>query len=168
MKIYQPLCISVVLLIILLYVFLLNSPVIFDTKPLPQRHLKGSVHLGTHSAYGKWRFFPYPDYKLSLYKIIPLIRTKNPTTINFKDISWKGKHDPKVKMNSDRYKDADTRFPGILVKGAPNPDNLPYRMIDGAHRITKLTQWGRCKGNFYVLSYPELLKTLHMDMKKKR
>ena len=87
MKIYQPLCISVVLLIILLYVFLLNSPVIFDTKPLPQRHLKGSVHLGTHSAYGKWRFFPYPDYKLSLYKIIPLIRTKNPTTINFRRIN---------------------------------------------------------------------------------
>ena len=92
----------------------------------------------THSAIGKWRLFPNVDYKLHLRKIIPLIRAKTPSTIYFKEIAWKGKYNPEIKMKNHRYRDADTSFPGILVKNAPNPEHLPYRMIDGAHRITKM------------------------------
>ena len=56
-------------------------------------------------------------------------------------------------------------FREFLVKNAPNPEHLPYRMIDGAHRITKMVNQGKIKGKFYVLSYQELLGVINFKIK---
>lgn len=56
----------------------------------------------------------------------------------------------------ERYEQADPSHPGFVVRGMPNPDNLPYRMVDGRRRLHKLRQQGRRTSLFYVFDYEEI------------
>ena len=78
-------------------------------------------------------------------------------TILLSDIAWKGKHDPvRYRRVGQRHEMADTKFPGIVAFNAPNPYNDKYRMIDGNHRIYKLTLQNVKESLFYVLNYEEI------------
>mmetsp|Transcript_34086 Transcript_34086/g.105454 ORF Transcript_34086/g.105454 Transcript_34086/m.105454 type:complete len:179 (+) Transcript_34086:275-811(+) len=49
-----------------------------------------------------------------------------------------------------RYARGPPILPSILVRTRMNPCGLPYRMIDGAHRICRLKEAGATQGCFYV------------------
>ena len=57
-----------------------------------------------------------------------------------------------------RYEKCNTKFLGILVKGGLNPFNLPYRLVDGKHRIEKLISRQHERYVFCILSYDKLKK----------
>ena len=100
-----------------------------------------------------------------------------PKRIPFSDI-WHQLHyeDEKERAKGEkRYQNADTSIPGILSP-VKNPDNKPYRMIDGRRRMWKLQDQQKDSGLFYVLpeellmeffwmiiSYSELKKALRTE-----
>lgn len=65
-----------------------------------------------------------------------------------------GTHDA---IQSPRYGDwrihEISSFPGILVKDCPNPFDLPYRLVDGKHRVERAIAQGQTKSLFNVITY---------------
>jgi hypothetical protein len=59
-------------------------------------------------------------------------------------------------FEGERYEQADPSYPGLVVQGMPNPDKLPYRMVDGRRRLHKLRLQGRRTALFYVFDYEEI------------
>ena len=73
-------------------------------------------------------------------------------TISHNNIGYKYLHKPGVKINSKRFHDCDISFPGIAVEGAENPYGRRYRIIDGTHRIIKMsTNTDAIESKFYVM-----------------
>jgi len=75
--------------------------------------------------------------------------------VNFEDIAVK----PLTDKDTNRYRNADTRFPCILAQGVENPLGKEYRMCDGRHRINKLINQGHTDGVFFVISKEQFMKT---------
>lgn len=80
------------------------------------------------------------DY-VKIYKILP-------ESIDFSQISYKklGNLDREL----PRYKLANIKYP-MIVSQLSNPDGLPYRLIDGRHRIDKLMSNGNNSALFYII-----------------
>jgi pimeloyl-ACP methyl ester carboxylesterase len=78
-----------------------------------------------------------------------------PSALRFADICVKSM-DPK-ETAAERYRRADTSFPGFVVDGMPNPCGRRYRMIDGRRRIYQLMEAGRDRGDFYVFRPDEVV-----------
>jgi len=89
----------------------------------------------------------YPD----VYNWI-LVKHIDPEVIKFDDIAVKSLNP----VNPTRYMNANTQYPGILVKYIHNPHNKPYRMIDGRYRLEKQKRNGNTEGLFYVLTYDQI------------
>ena len=51
----------------------------------------------------------------------------------------------------ERLRNADTRYPCLVLEGAENPSKRKYRMIDGKHRVHKLVARGVNKVRCFVL-----------------
>lgn len=71
--------------------------------------------------------------------------------IAYKDIS-------SIDMLDSRYLTANTGYPGIAVKGMPNPYNKPYRLIDGRHRLLKRINENHSTVNVYILTEQDIRK----------
>jgi len=86
-------------------------------------------------------------YKLSIRELFKNgeLKIENKRYVDHDEICWKYKTNPVRRKNSNRYKKCDIHYPGILVETRDNPLKLPYRMIDGAHRMLKR-----------YIEYPEL------------
>ena len=56
----------------------------------------------------------------------------------------------------------DLSYPGIVVPKLRNYLNLPYVLIDGRHRITKMKIKGMTSSKFYVISKQDLYKHIHL------
>lgn len=117
--------------------------------------------------FGNWRLDDPLDLDLQIQNSVFLSFIESKEFINFSLIAWKGKNlglnqrgSNCVCCNGLRYEKCDTKFPGILIKGAPNPFNLPYRLVDGKHRIEKLISEHHEKHLFYILSYDKLKREL--------
>jgi len=87
--------------------------------------------------------------------------------LNLKDVAWWGKHHyPKFCgkkcrcCGGTRYATADVKYPGVVVKDAPNPYGNPYTLIDGAHRMVKNLNLGMDGNWFYVLYWDEVREYL--------
>ena len=85
---------------------------------------------------------------IKLTKIIPV-------ELDLKHVS----HKSLVDKNSIRYLSANTTYP-MIVTEMQNPHNLPYRMIDGQHRIHKLKESQCTTGMFYII--PESIVLLNL------
>jgi hypothetical protein len=77
-----------------------------------------------------------------------------PVTISFDEI-WYNSHYPgnreaEIEKNDARFQKADSSFPGILAP-LRNPDNKPYRMLDGRRRLWKQQEEGALEGQFFVV-----------------
>ena len=72
--------------------------------------------------------------------------------VPFGDIWLQSHHEDeaRVAIETDRYRNADTTFPGLLAV-LPNPGNKPYRMLDGRHRLWKMQNEGLVEGDFYIV-----------------
>ena len=114
---------------------------------------------GWHSCRNKWALEPNKHHTLNLISLSEIIQNRTPVLIQHKYISWKGKDNPQSKMDS-RYEYADPTYPGILCENGPNPHNLPYRMVDGSHRIIKLIQNGFHTSSFYIITFEEFCDRL--------
>ena len=133
-----------------------------------------------HPIIGNWQLEGKRYAKIPLKKICDSLNESNLKRVKLDDIAWKGKHlYPFLSgencwccHNQKRYWEADEKYPGIIVKNAPNPYNNKYRMIDGKHRIQKLLLSGKKTGLYYILDYdyirqfiidgdPEILEMLY-------
>lgn len=85
-------------------------------------------------------------YRLRLKPVIfDLIASKQlqPELIEFSSIAYR---DLSVDESSDRFKTADTSYPGVVLRSSTG-----LRLIDGRHRMKKLMSEGSTSGLFYVL-----------------
>lgn len=90
-----------------------------------------------------------------------------PQTVAFSEI-WHQVHYPGERAQGSRpddprFRDADPSFPGILSP-LRNPDNKPYRMLDGRRRMWKQQDAGATEGSFYVIPEPEVYRFFWMAM----
>lgn len=84
------------------------------------------------------------------------MRGKQAETIRFSDIcakphDWFGGDD----FSGERYDEAKTEYPGILIHAMPNPCDRAYRMVDGRRRMEKLRLSGSDSGNFFVFEFKD-------------
>ena len=90
-----------------------------------------------------------------------------PQTVAFSDIwhqlHYPGEKEQGTRQDDSRYQDADTTFPGILAQ-IRNPDNKPYRMLDGRRRMWKQEANGAAEGLFHVIPVPEVYRYFWMAM----
>ena len=128
---------------------------------------------GDHAAvnssyYGDWRL---PEiYSLDLKIVVDLLLeiVEFQEVVNFSDIAFKGIDKPLTSRRENcaccdgkRYVNCDPSIPGILIKDGPNPFDLPYRMVDGKHRIERLIARGETESLFNVITYD----TLKLELK---
>ena len=97
---------------------------------------------------GDWRI-DNKNAKLYLSKIIDLLSETK--IIDHEDIAWGMKVDKHWK--GPRYDKCDISYPGIVCKDAPNPYGKKYRLIDGNHRMAKMTDMNITKSCYYVIEY---------------
>lgn len=117
------------------------------------------------AEYGDWRLHSVSmdqDVYIDLAELEPLL--KKTVKLHLSDIAWKGKHLPDkfvgencICCGGERYFGCDPSVPAIVVKGANNPYGLPYRLIDGKHRVQRLWDEGTLEGLFYVLTEDQLM-----------
>lgn len=110
--------------------------------------------------YGDWRIteITEEDLIIEVGFLLPMISYTK--TVKFSDIAWKGKDFPETQRKNncvccggERYRSCDTSFPGILLHNGPNPMGLPYRMMDGKHRVEKMLDDGLHESTFYIIKY---------------
>ena len=110
-----------------------------------------------HSMFGDWAL---PGRRYSYIALLDLARKHMPgkqaQTIRLSDIcakpgDWFGVDD----FSGPRFDAADTRYPGMIVHGMPNPCALAYRMVDGRRRMEKLRRAGSDTGKFFVFDYAD-------------
>jgi hypothetical protein len=120
--------------------------------------------LGTHDAiqspYGDWRLHEISTLDFTIEVTTLLMMIEYQEVVNFSDIAFKGRDNPLsqrrencICCNGERYKNCDPSFPGILVKDCPNPFDLPYRLVDGKHRVERAIARGQTKSLFNVITY---------------
>ena len=119
--------------------------------------LTGKQLCNIDPTYGDWRI-DGKEYVLHLEKIKSLLKKESKKLINFNDIGYKGKN-MNPRLHEERYNACDINFPGILTMGQ-NPYSCKYRMIDGKHRIIKMTDMGIKESMFYIIDYNLFLKQL--------
>ena len=111
-----------------------------------------------HIMDGSWRLKGCPEMYLDTQRIIDLIEFRDavPICLDLDQIAYK--EIDSIDINDSRYIAANTKFPGIVVKGMQNPYNKEYRLIDGRHRLLKTINQGKTKMNVYVLSESDVMQ----------
>lgn len=111
-----------------------------------------------HSMHGDWTI-PGREYSyISLVDLVPaLLPGRKPESIEFDEICAKpGDMYGPDSFAGQRFEDADTCYPGFLVRDMPNPCNLPFRMIDGRRMLEKLRCQGAIATRFFVFEFDEI------------
>lgn len=101
---------------------------------------------------------PKFTYRLDLTPIFDLVKNEEPVLVDFIDIAHNDMFT--FETTTKRFKRADTNYPGILIDGLVNVNNLRYRMIDGRHRIIKMKMAGETQSLFYILHFTEIIPHL--------
>ena len=97
---------------------------------------------------GDWRI-DNKDAKLYPHKIAYLLTETQ--IIDHEEIAW-GSNNLKHRRGL-RYDKCDISYPGIVCKDCPNPYGRKYRLIDGNHRMGKMTNMNITKSPFYIIEY---------------
>ena len=111
-------------------------------------------HASFHLIHGDWRLPPLDPGRTWLIWIEPIIeRTAAllPVALDFDQVC----HRREV-VSEDRLAACDPEIPGIVLRAAANPCGLPYRLIDGNHRLHRLRGAGRVRGPFFVLDFADV------------
>jgi len=120
--------------------------------------LIGNHWCNVDPTYGDWRI-DGKDYILPLERIKKYLKKESKKLVKFSDIGYKGKNINPPYYIQERYDAADINFPGILTVGT-NPYNCKYRMVDGRHRIIKMTNMGIKESIFYIIDYNIFLQRI--------
>lgn len=124
---------------------------------------------GYHNCCNDWAVEEGISKRLRVNKLVPFFENSRPQLIKHELISWKGKDNPSNKIDF-KYSTCDISLPGVICHTI-NPHHLPYRMIDGAHRMAKMfIETDIIESYFYVIEpdifyslledYPENLRNL--------
>ena len=120
--------------------------------------LIGNHWCNVDPTYGDWRI-DEKDYILPLERIKKYLKKESKKLVKFSDIGYKGKDMNGLGMAEERYNACDIKFPGILTEGQ-NPYGCRYRMVDGRHRILKMTNMGIKESMFYIIDYNIFLQQI--------
>ena len=119
-------------------------------------------HQGIH---GDWRV-DSKKCKLHLIDIVHLINQNELYTLNHEDIAWGvSARPPKSNL---RYQRCDVSYPCIVARDAPNPFGKKFRLLDGAHRMSKMMDMGITESNFYILEFAEIRQFLRYEKERRR
>lgn len=84
-------------------------------------------------------------------------------TIRFSEICRQDQFQPATSKrecclccNGERYFDADVSHPGIVLRTDINPLPLPYRLLDGRHRLWAMQAKGWTEGPFKILTLDQI------------
>ena len=95
---------------------------------------------------GSWHWTHIKNLNPTRLKIIPLDK-----------IYWDNKYRIDYRRDKtcrccggERYKNADIRYPGILVVMKPNNHGEIYHVSDGCHRIQKMLDQGFTEALFFI------------------
>lgn len=124
-----------------------------SSKPILR--VSSPLDIPGHTMFGEWAL---PGRQYSYIALLDLARKHMPgkqaEEIVFSDIcakpgDWFGGDD----FSGPRFEAAETIYPGIVIRGMPNPCDRPYRMVDGRRRMEKLRRGGITTGQFFVFDY---------------
>lgn len=108
---------------------------------------------------GDWRVC---DEDMALFNedLIPILRKKEPQLLLHRYIAWWGMDAPEKKMDK-RYQNCDITVPCIVAKDVQNKYDKIFVMIDGGHRMAKMTLETDIRESwFYVISKEEFFAHL--------
>ncbi len=119
---------------------------------------------GLHTCFvgDRWNVLPNRDSFIDLVDLSEFLVGKEPIVVAHEEIAWKARHDPRTALDA-RYQKCDYGYPGILAEGVANPYHLKYRMVDGKHRLAKMTlETNIRRSPYYILSRDEFLAAMSM------
>ena len=99
---------------------------------------------------GDWRI-DNKNAKLRLREIAHLVSESEIYTLDHNDIAWVSHR--RTGTGDRRYDQCDVLCPGIVAKDAPNPYGKKYRLLDGAHRMSKMIDMGITRSRFHVIEF---------------
>lgn len=111
-------------------------------------------HASFHLIHGEWRLPPLDANRTWLIWIEPVVeRTLDrlPVMLDFEQVC----HRREV-VSAERLAACDPEIPGIVLRAAANPCGLPYRLIDGNHRVHRLRGAGQMCGPFFVFDFADV------------
>ena len=135
---------------------------IYDLHKIFEMSRLSCKHQGVH---GDWRV-DNKKCKLHLGDIVHLINQNEVYNLNHEDIAW-GISSRPPKSNF-RYIRCDISYPCIVARDAPNPYGKKFRLLDGAHRMSKMMDMGITKSNFYILEFTEIRQFFRYEKEKRR
>lgn len=135
---------------------------IYDLHEIFKKSKLMCKHQGVH---GDWRI-DNKRCKLHLVDIVHLINQNDIYTLNHEDIAWGMSARPP--KGNFRYKHCDISYPCIVARDAPNPYGKKFRLLDGAHRMSKMMDMGITKSNFYILEFAEIRQFYRPEKEKYR
>lgn len=112
---------------------------------------------GWHTTEGEWGIKGYEGLKIRPASLV----NDRLEVIKFDEIAHKTLPD----KDTDRYKKADIRFPGIVAEGAPNPFEKKYRLCDGRHRLLKMKEQGLTEAVFRVITKHQFMEAMDKHLK---
>lgn len=111
----------------------------------------------SHALYGEWAVPEYEYAYLPLGCILRMLGTPEAEAVPIDEIAAKpGDYHDGDDFSGPRYEAADPRYPGLIIRGMPNPLHLPYRMVDGRRRMHKIRMAGGTTGMFHVYEYDKV------------
>lgn len=116
---------------------------------------------GYHNCCNDWAVEKGTSKRLRVNKLVPFLENIKPQLIKHKLISWKGKDNPSNKIDF-KYLNCDISLPGVICS-AINPHHLPYRMIDGARRMAKMTLETEITESYFYVIEPDIFYSLLED-----
>lgn len=91
----------------------------------------------------------------SLYALVET-RKLQPQTVLIHDIDYKPLSD--IQQTQGRYIRADIDLPVLVCPDMPTPNDRPYRMLDGRHRLLKAKTLGNTTVQAYVVLQEDVMK----------
>ncbi len=117
------------------------------------------IRNSTHSCTKDWRVADSDQYILIVPLLEYCIKTRVPQNILHSEIA--SKHMDRRPKLGKRYEQCDYSYPGILAIGVSNPFNKTYRMVDGAHRLTKMKlETNIVESPYYIITEDEFYDRL--------
>ena len=111
-------------------------------------------HASFHLIHGDWRLPPLDPDRTWLIWIEPLFErtaTRVPVVLDLDQVC----HRREV-VSEARLAGCNPEIPGIVLHAAANPCGLPYRLIDGNHRLHRLRNAGRTRAAFFVFEFADV------------
>jgi len=142
----------------------------FNVKDWVMNPSKDAHRISYIPGDGNWNIGDNELKILNLNNLVPFLIKDNLKTIPLKEIAWRGKHNFPYfteELQTERYKNCNTKYPGIILYNAPNPYDNKYRMIDGRHRIIKLLREGVTESLYYTLNFNDIKHLIEYDLSRK-